>query len=96
MADQHLEPPKTVKEVGIHLVYMKEAIDTLTTTVSEQQKNYLTKEDAKNTYVTKEEYRILASKVTPLLWVSGIAATTMIGGVVTGATAFMLNGGFKN
>lgn len=39
------EPPKTVKEVGIHLFYLNKNVDELTKLVKQLQSGFVTKEE---------------------------------------------------
>lgn len=43
--NDHQEPPKTVKEVGIHLVYMKEDMVELKNLVKELKDGYVTRQE---------------------------------------------------
>lgn len=98
-----IEAPKTVKEVGIHLVYLRRDIANLAKIVEESAKNYATKaeleavkEDIIKNYVPKSEHDKLAARVTPILWLGAVAGTAIIGTIATAIVAFMLNGGFGN
>lgn len=51
------------------------------------------KEDLKNNYVTKSTFQKLESKLTPILWLGGIAAAAIVTSVVGAIVVFVLNGG---
>lgn len=44
-------------------------------------------------YVSKITFEKLASKITPVLWFSGIAAGAVVTGIVAAVVAFIINGG---
>lgn len=54
----------------------------------ENQKKFI-----EDNYVTKIEFNKLSSKLTPVLWFSGIAATAVVTGIVGAFVAFIVNGG---
>jgi len=98
--EDHLEAPTTIKEVGIHIGYMRNDLGKLTKLVEDLPKSFATKEeladqakDNANTYVTKETYNKLASKINPIIVFCSIAAGTIITAVVGTAVTFLLNGG---
>lgn len=51
------------------------------------------KKDLHKNYVTKIDFEKLASKLTPVLWFSGIAAGAVITGIVGAIVAWIVNGG---
>lgn len=99
--DDQVRPPKTIQEVGIHLVYMNNEIIRLAQALERNNDNFATKtaldalkQHIKENYVTKEEYNKLASKVTPIIVFCGIAASTIIAVTIGAVVTFILNGGF--
>lgn len=52
------------------------------------------KKDVEKTYVTKTDFAQLESKIKPVLWFAGIAATAVVTGVVGAIVVFTINGGF--
>ena len=54
-----------------------------------EKKNILDK------YVTKVTFEKLASKITPVLWFSGIAAGAVVTGIIGAIIAWVVNGGLK-
>ncbi|HJP81458.1 MAG TPA: hypothetical protein VJ841_03640 [Candidatus Saccharimonadales bacterium] len=87
MADQDFEPPKTIAEMGIHLLYMRKAIDELTTSVKKSSEHYATKEEVKEGYVTKLEFQKLKSKTAPII--AGVTAVASV--MLTAAAASLWN-----
>lgn len=51
------------------------------------------KKALEDNYVTKIVFEKLASKLTPVLWFSGIAAGAVVTGIVGALVAFIINGG---
>lgn len=43
MQDDHMKPPETIKEVGIHIGYMSRHITELKNLIEDQNKSYATK-----------------------------------------------------
>jgi len=52
------------------------------------------KKEVEKNYVTKSDYTTLESKIKPVLWFAGIAATTVVTGIVGAIVVFLINGGF--
>jgi hypothetical protein len=80
MAD-HIETPTTVKEIGIHLIYISKKLEELENTLKSQQAIYATKEtvaDIETRVTILEERNTLKNT---LLWV-GLVASAIINIVV--------------
>lgn len=54
------------------------------------------KKNVTDNYVTKIAYEKLASKITPVLWFSGIAAGAVVTAIVGAVVAWILGGGLKS
>lgn len=73
----HNEPPKTVKEIGIHLVYMTQSINSLEKKVDDLPNGFAS---IKSQSVLEARVAVLESKnniKTTLLWV-GLVASAII------------------
>jgi len=82
---EELAPPTTVKEIGIHIGYMRGDIQSLKYSVEEAAKNYATKEDVAE-LKTNHDSRITKLETkqtlkTTILWV-GLVASAIINIVV--------------
>jgi hypothetical protein len=77
MNENELQPPQTVKEVGIHLVYISREIHELKKTIANMPNGFATKDDhikLERRVVKLEEMKNLKNT---LLWV-GLAASAII------------------
>lgn len=72
---EHPEPPTTIKEIGIHLVYMSQKIFDLERLIKESQK----------TYATKEALSLLEGRVTSLENIKNLKNTLLWVGLVASA-----------
>jgi len=54
MDKNHQEPPKTSREIGIHLVYMSKSIEELKVTVENLTNNFATKQELLEAIKTRQ------------------------------------------
>lgn len=81
MDTQQIKPPKTIEEVGIHLVYMSQKIGELNSTILKQSATHATKEEVDEFKIdVNARLKVLETKNTikdTLLWF-GLVASAVI------------------
>lgn len=87
MPEEHNQPPSTIKEVGIHIGYMRQDISDLTDLVREQSKNYATKSDLE---AVRNDFEKRVSRLEGWnIW----QVRLVIGAVILAVLALVLKGG---